>query len=194
MDPMRSIRRIVVLGANGAMGSGSGAVFASAGVPTVFLARSLEKAEAGRARAEQLAKGKIPAKAIRCGTYDQDLAHVVAEADLVFEAGSEDLETKREIFALIDRVRTPGTVVATVSSGLSIADMCAECSDDFRSHFLGVHLFNPPTVIAGTEVIPHAETSREVVEGVRSLLEQTFGRVVVECADTPAFAGNRIGF
>jgi 3-hydroxyacyl-CoA dehydrogenase len=194
MDLMRSIRRIVVLGANGAMGSGSGAVFASAGVPTVFLARSLEKAEAGRARAEQLSKGKIPPKAIRCGTYDSDLARVVAEADLVFEAVSEDLETKREIFALIDRVRTPGTVVATVSSGLSIADMCAECSDDFRSHFLGVHLFNPPTVIAGCEIIPHSTTDREVTAGVRALLEQTFGRVVVECADTPAFAGNRIGF
>src|SRR5438067_1403837 len=131
MDLMRSIRRIVVLGANGAMGSGSGAVFASAGVPTTFLARSLEKAEAGRVRAEQLAKGKIPPKAIRCGTYDADLAAVVAEADLVFEAVSEDLETKREIFALIDRVRTAGTIVATVSSGLSIADMCVDCSDDF---------------------------------------------------------------
>jgi 3-hydroxyacyl-CoA dehydrogenase len=194
MDPMRSIRRIVVLGANGAMGSGSGAVFASAGVPTTFLARSLEKAEAGRTRAEQLAKGKIAAKSIHCGTYDADMARVVAEADLVFEAVSEDLETKREIFALIDRVRAPGSVIATVSSGLSIADMCAECSDDFRRHFLGVHLFNPPTIIAGCELIPHTETDPVVTEGVRALLEQTFGRVVVQCADTPAFAGNRIGF
>src|SRR5512135_1220170 len=103
MDPMRSIRRIVVLGANGAMGSGSGAVFASAGVPTTFLARSLEKAETGRARAEQLAKGKIPPKSIHCGTYDADLTRVVADADLVFEAVSEDIETKREVFELIDR-------------------------------------------------------------------------------------------
>ncbi len=191
---MRSIRKIVVLGANGAMGSGSGAVFACAGVPTVFLARSLEKAEAGRARAEQLAKGKLPPKSIRCGTYDDDLAHVVAEADLIFEAVAEDLETKRHVFAVIDRVRAPGTIVATVSSGLSISAMCAERSEDFRHHFLGVHLFNPPTVIVGCEIVPHADTSREVVDDVRELLEQTFGRVVVECADTPAFAGNRIGF
>jgi 3-hydroxyacyl-CoA dehydrogenase len=191
---MRSIRKIVVLGANGAMGSGSGAVFACAGVPTVFLARSLEKAEAGRARAEQLAKGKLPPKSIRCGTYDDDLAHVVGEADLIFEAVSEDLDTKRQVFGVIDRVRAPGTIVATVSSGLSISAMCAERSEDFRRHFLGVHLFNPPTVIVGCEIVPHDETSREVVDDVRALLEQTFGRVVVECADTPAFAGNRIGF
>jgi 3-hydroxyacyl-CoA dehydrogenase len=191
---MRPIRKIVVLGANGAMGSGSGAVFASAGIPTVFLARSLEKAEAGRTRAEQLAKGKVAPKSISLGTYDSDLAHVVAEADLIFEAVAEDIETKRSVFALIDKVRTPGSIVATVSSGLSIAQMCAECSDDFRKHFLGVHLFNPPTVITGTEIIPHAETDRAVVELMRQVLEATFGRVVIECNDTPAFAGNRIGF
>jgi 3-hydroxyacyl-CoA dehydrogenase len=191
---MKSIRKIVVLGANGAMGSGSGAVFACAGIPTVFLARSLEKAEAGRTRAEQLAKGKLAPKTIHCGTYDDDLARVVADADLVFEAVSEDLATKREVFAMIDRVRSPGTIVATVSSGLSIAAMCVGLGEDFRRHFLGVHLFNPPTVILGCEIVPHPATDRAVVDGVRELLEQTFGRVVVECADTPAFAGNRIGF
>jgi 3-hydroxyacyl-CoA dehydrogenase len=191
---MRPIRKIVVLGANGAMGSGSGAVFASAGIPTVFLARSLEKAEAGRARAEQLAKGKVAPKSIAIGTYDADLAHTVAEADLVFEAVAEDLATKREVFTLIDRVRAPGSIIATVSSGLSIAEMCASCSEDFRRNFLGVHLFNPPTVITGTEIIPHDETDRTVVEQMRQVLEATFGRVVIECRDTPAFAGNRIGF
>jgi 3-hydroxyacyl-CoA dehydrogenase len=191
---MRPIRKIVVLGANGAMGSGSGAVFATAGVPTVFLARTLDKAEAGRQRAEQLAKGKVAPNMITVGTYDSDLGHVVAGADLVFEAVSEQLDIKRQVFALIDRVRAPGSIVATVSSGLSIAAMCADRSDDFRAHFLGIHLFNPPTVIAGTEIIPHAGTDPAVVAQMRQVLEAMFGRVVIECADTPAFAGNRIGF
>jgi 3-hydroxyacyl-CoA dehydrogenase len=176
------------------MGSGSGAVFAAAGIPTTFLARSLEKAEAGRTRAEQLAKGKVPAKSISIGTYDSDLAKAVGEADLVFEAVAEDLPTKQQVFALIDRVRAPGSIVATVSSGLSIARMCAGCSADFRKHFLGVHLFNPPTLITGTEIIPHDDTAPAVVEEMRHILEATFGRVVIECKDTPAFAGNRIGF
>ena len=191
---MRSIRKIVVLGANGAMGSGSGALFAMAGVPTVFLARTREKAEAGRARAEQLAKGKLSPNTIGVGTYDSDLAHVVADADLIFEAVSEELETKRQVFAVIDRVRAPGSIIATVSSGLSIASMCADRSDDFRKHFLGVHLFNPPTVITGTEIIAHPGTDRAVVEAMKNVLEATFNRIVIECADTPAFAGNRIGF
>jgi 3-hydroxyacyl-CoA dehydrogenase len=176
------------------MGSGSGAVFAAAGIPTTFLARTLDKAEAGRARAEQLAKGKIAPSMIAVGTYDCDLAKTVSEADLIFEAVAEDLETKQQVFGLIDRARAPGSIVATVSSGLSIAAMAEGRSEDFRRHFLGVHLFNPPTLITGTEIIPHAGTDREVVEMMRQVLEATFGRVTIECADTPAFAGNRIGF
>src|SRR5215470_6527735 len=102
---MRSVRKVVILGANGAMGSGSGAVFAAAGIPTVFLARTQDKAEAGRARAEQLTKGKIAPGTISCGTYASDLGHALADADLVLEAVAEDTTTKRALFALIDRLR-----------------------------------------------------------------------------------------
>src|SRR5213079_1307892 len=105
---MRPIRKIVVLGANGAMGSASGAVFAAAGIPTVFLARTIEKAEAGRTRAEQITKGN--ASGIRCGSY-ADLPGALAGADLVFEAVAEGMAAKREMFALIDGLREPSTIV-----------------------------------------------------------------------------------
>ncbi len=190
----RSIRKVVILGANGAMGSGSGAVFAAAGIPTVFLARTLEKAEAGRARAEQLAKGKITPSSISCGTYSSDLGHALADADLVFEAVSEDIATKREVFALIERLRNEHAIVATVSSGLSIGSMCADRSASFQRNFLGIHFFNPPTVILGCELIPHAGTDPGVVAVVRDFLTVVAGREVVETRDTPAFAGNRLGF
>jgi 3-hydroxyacyl-CoA dehydrogenase len=191
---MRSIRKVVVLGANGAMGSASGAVFAAAGIPTVFLARTLDKAEAGRARAEQLAKSAVAPDAISCGTYASDLGHALADADLVFEAVAEDLATKRELFSLIDRLRNADTIVATGSSGLSIRSLCAGLSAGFRRNFLGVHLFNPPTAIVGCELIPHASTDPGVVAIVRDFLTASAGREVVETSDTPAFAGNRVGF
>ena len=191
---MRSIRKIVVLGANGAMGSGSGAVFAAAGIPTVFLARTLEKAEAGRARAEQLTKGKASADTIHCGTYSADLGHALADADLIFEAVSEDPAAKREVFALIDKLRKADSIVATVSSGLSIAGMCAGFSESLRKNFLGIHFFNPPTIIVGCELIAHTGTDPGVVAIVRDFLTNIVGREVVETADTPAFAGNRLGF
>jgi 3-hydroxyacyl-CoA dehydrogenase len=191
---MKSIRKIVVLGANGAMGAGSGAVFAAAGIPTTFLARTLEKAEAGRDRAIALGKGTIDAALIACGAYASDLGHALADADLVLEAVSEDLAVKRELFAVIDRLRIHETIVATVSSGLSIATICAERSASFRRNFLGIHLFNPPTIIRGCELIAHDGTDPGVVAVVRDFLANRCNREVIECSDTPAFAGNRVGF
>lgn len=194
MARTRSIRKVVVLGANGAMGAGSAAVFAAAGLPTVLLARTLEKAEAGRARIEQLGKGKIPLDKLECGSYEGDLGRFLGDADLVLECVAEDLAVKRALLAQVDRHRAPDTIVATVSSGLSIGGLCAERSSGFRSHFLGIHLFNPPTVIVGCELVPHAMTDPGVVAVVRDFLATTARREVVETRDTPAFAGNRLGF
>jgi 3-hydroxyacyl-CoA dehydrogenase len=190
----KQIRNVVVLGANGAMGSGSGAVFAAAGIPTVFLARTKEKADAGRARAESMVKSTAISRFITTGSYDADLERAVAAADLVFEAVAEDLETKRTFFARVDKARKQDAIVATVSSGLSIAAMCAGQSESFRRNFLGIHFFNPPTMIVGCELIPHAGTDPAVTTFVRELLAGQLGREVIETADTPAFAGNRVGF
>jgi len=190
----RRVRKVAVLGANGAMGSGSGEIFAADGIETVFLARDHEKAREGLERAQSMAKSEKLADFIKLGTYGKELETAVAEADLIFEALAEDLPLKQEFFERVDRHRRPGSIVATVSSGLSIAAMAKGRSEDFRKHFLGIHLFNPPNVITGCEVIPHAETSPEVLSFVVELLEKRLGRKVVQTADLPAFAGNRVGF
>jgi 3-hydroxyacyl-CoA dehydrogenase len=183
-----TIRNIVVLG-NGTMGSGAAALFGAAGLRTTLVARTHDKAKAGSARADQLAKRACN---VATAVYDQ-LPDVLAGADLVLEAVAEDLDAKRQAYAIIDRLRAPRTIVATVSSGLSIAELCAGRSAGFASHFLGIHLFNPPTAIAGCELIPHRGTDDAVIVAARELLA-ALGREVVETADTPAFAGNRIGF
>ena len=190
----RTIDKVVVLGANGAMGAGSGETFAAAGIRTVFLARTRDKARQGVARAEKMAKSDAIARLISVGSYDEDLAREVGDADLVFEAVAEDLATKREIFAAVDAARRPDALVATVSSGLSIAAMAAGRSDSFARHFLGIHLFNPPNVIVGCEVIPHAGTDRDLTGFVVGWLTGALGRRVVVTSDTPAFCGNRVGF
>ncbi len=190
----RQIRKVVVLGANGAMGAGSGEVFAAAGIETTFLARTRDKAIEGQKRAEKLAKSSAISRFIRVGSYDEDLARVVPEADLVFEAVSEDLALKRVYFEKVDKLRRPDAIVATVSSGLSIASMAAVGGASFARHFLGIHFFNPPNVIVGCELIPHAGTDPLVVADVTELLNERLGRELVRTSDTPAFCGNRVGF
>jgi 3-hydroxyacyl-CoA dehydrogenase len=190
----RRIRKVVVLGANGAMGSGSGEVFAAAGIHTVFLARTRDKAREGQERAEKLAKADALSRFISIGSYDEDLEREVADADLIFEAVGEELDLKRRFFSRIDARRKPDAIVATVSSGLSIAGMCLGLSASFRRHFLGIHFFNPPNVIVGCELVPHAQTDPQVAAFVWDLLTQTLGRELIKTSDTPAFLGNRVGF
>jgi 3-hydroxyacyl-CoA dehydrogenase len=190
----RQVRKVVVLGANGAMGAGSGEVFAAAGIETTFLARTRDKAIEGQRRAEKLAKSTAVSRFIRTGSYEQDLARAVADADLVFEAVSEDLALKRVYLEQIAALRRPDAIVATVSSGLSIAAMAAVGDKGFASHFLGIHFFNPPNVIVGCELIPHAGSDPEVVADVEALLRGRLARELVRTSDTPAFCGNRVGF
>lgn len=189
----RQVHKVVVLGGNGTMGAGAGAVFAAAGIRTVLLARTRDKARHGLARVEQMAKSEVIGRAISLGSYDE-LARELADADLVIEAVSEQLAIKRALFEDVDRHRRADAVIATVSSGLSIAAMCAGRSRGFLRHFLGIHFFNPPTVITGCELIPHADTDPTVVAEVAALLAGRLGRALVRTADTPAFAGNRVGF
>lgn len=184
----------MVLGANGAMGAGSGEVFAAAGIPTVFLARTRDKAREGLKRAEKMAKSEAISRFISVGSYDEDLEREVADADLIFEAVSEEMALKRVYFERIDKVRKTDAIVATVSSGLSIAAMTEGRSPGFARHFLGIHFFNPPNVIIGCELIPHAGTDTAVTAYVAELLSGKLGRELVETTDSPAFCGNRVGF
>ncbi|MBK7584540.1 MAG: 3-hydroxyacyl-CoA dehydrogenase family protein [Myxococcales bacterium] len=191
---MKEIRKVVVLGANGTMGAGASGLFAARGFEVTMLARTVDKAHQGLGKVKEALRTDVLAKSVRSGSYERDLERAVAEADLIFEAVSEEMSVKRPFLERVDKARTAGSVVATVSSGLSIAEMCAGLSDDLQRHFMGMHLFNPPHVIVGTEMIPGAKTDREVFQAMCLLAKRRLGRAVVECRDMPAFAGNRVGF
>ncbi|MGO9603412.1 MAG: 3-hydroxyacyl-CoA dehydrogenase family protein [Candidatus Binataceae bacterium] len=189
-----NIRRVVIIGANGTMGAGAGGVFAGAGFDVTMLARERDKAEAGIRAAQNAARANAVADRMTVGTYDGDLARAVSESDLIFESLAEDLALKRHFFELVDKHRRSHTVVSTGSSGLSIAEMARGRSDSFRKHFLGIHLFNPPHVIVGTETIPGPDSDPAMVKAIVALLAGRLGRKVIITKDRPAFVGNRVGF
>jgi len=189
----RGIERVVVLGANGTMGYGSAALFTQAVPQVTFLARTRKKAEEGLAAA--IAQVRSPTVASRASVGDYgDLESAVAEADLVFEALSEDAEIKREMFDRVEGARRDDSLVASVTSGLSIAGLAEGRSESFRQHFVGLHFFNPPNVIVGTELIAGPDTLPEVLDFLEAFGRIRLGREMVRTADTPAFAGNRVGF
>ena len=190
---MREIKKVGILGASGNMGSTSGAVFAGAGIPCIFFARTREKAEKGIEHAMNAVRSSVIKDYIIPRTYD-DLEKEIPGCDWVFEALAEDFRIKQEFFGRIDNVRKPGTIVSSVSSGLSILDMVEETSLDFKAHSLGTHFYNPPTKLFANELIFHPQNNVEFREFISKFCAQVLRRVNIETFDTPGFAGNRIGF
>ncbi len=190
----RKIERVVVLGANGTMGFGSAALFTMAVPEVTFLARTKAKAEEGLAAAIKQVRSPTVSQRAKVGDYEHDLESAVADADLIFEALAEDLAIKNEMFDRVEKARREDSIIATVTSGLSINSLCEGRSDSFRKHFLGLHFFNPPNVIVGTELIPGRDTDPGIVDFVDAFAQLRLGREMVRTFDTPAFAGNRVGF
>jgi 3-hydroxyacyl-CoA dehydrogenase len=115
----------------------------------------------------------------------------VGEADWIVEAVVERLDIKQQLMARVEKVRKPGSIVSTNTSGIPIKDIAAGRSDDFQAHFLGTHFFNPPRYLKLLEVIPHAKTKPEVVGFMKEFGTRTLGKGVVICKDTPNFIANR---
>ena len=190
---MKDIKKVAVLGASGNMGSLSGGIFAQNHIPVKFFARTLEKAEAGKKAAVSQSRSEIIGNYIECFSYD-DLEKEIADCDWIFEGLAEDMEIKNEYFARVDKARKSGSIVSTVSSGLSINGMAAERSDDFKAHFMGTHFYNPPGKLPANELIFADQVPNDLKQFVIEYCEKILRRVNIETHDTAAFAGNRIGF
>jgi 3-hydroxyacyl-CoA dehydrogenase len=189
----RPLEHVVVLGANGTMGYGAAALFSQAIPRVTFLARSREKAQEGLQAAIRQVRSETVANRADVGSYEEIDAKL-ASADLVFEALTEDFALKKQMFDRIEKARRADAIVATVTSGLSINELAEGRSESFRRHFVGLHLFNPPNVIVGTELIAGRDSDPALVDFVEAFSRVRLGREIVRTHDTPAFAGNRVGF
>ncbi len=186
--------KVALLGANGTMGPPTAVMFATGGLDVVMLARDMDKAREAIRDAQEAARVEAITERLTPGAYAADLQRAVGEAGLVFESLAENLALKREFLAKIDRSRGPDCIIATGSSGLSITEMARGRSDSFRRNFLGIHFFQPPNMLAGAELIPHAETDPAVTKRLATLLATKLGRKVIVTRDRPAFVANRVGF
>jgi 3-hydroxyacyl-CoA dehydrogenase len=213
---VKRIQRAAVLG-SGVMGSGIAAHLANVGIPTLLLdivPRELTKEEEAKGLTlehkevrnrlvnqalQKLLKQKpapLMSKSnlalIEVGNFEDDF-HRLAEVDWIIEVVVENLEIKKSVFARVDEVRKPGTIVSSNTSGISIEAMAEGRSEDFKKHFLGTHFFNPPRYLKLLEIIPTKDTAPEVVSYMKTFGEEVLGKGVVMAKDTPNFIANRIG-
>jgi 3-hydroxyacyl-CoA dehydrogenase len=189
-----TISRAVVIG-SGTMGGGIAAHFANAGIPVYLLdvTQTIVKASLERLKKNTPAAFVTPETAglVTIGSLDEHESWI-GEGDWIIEAIVENLDAKRELVRRIDRLRKRGSIVTSNTSGIPIASIAAEASDDFKAHFLGTHFFNPPRYMKLLEIIPTPDTRPDVTDFVRSFAEARLGKSVVLCKDTPNFIANRL--
>ncbi|HOB86388.1 MAG TPA: 3-hydroxyacyl-CoA dehydrogenase/enoyl-CoA hydratase family protein [Bacillota bacterium] len=213
---VKEIRKVAVLGA-GVMGATIAAHLANVGLPVYLLdivPRQLtpeeEKAgltlESPAVRNRLATAGKNGLLALKPsplyqksaidlitpGNFEDDMDKL-KECDWIVEVIVENIEIKKKVFKNVENHWTPGTIVSSNTSGLSINEMVSENSPEFRKYFLGTHFFNPPRYMKLLELIPCRETSPEVLKYMHRFCEKVLGKGVVFAKDTPNFIANRIG-
>ena len=182
----------------GTMGSGIVEVAARNGLRVVAQEASPDLVEAGRSRVEGsmdrgVARGKLDEAtreaASAAVTWTTDLGDL-AGCDLVLEAVPENLAMKLEIFGVLDRVLDPSAIMATNTSSIPIIDVAMGTTRP--QQVLGMHFFNPATVMKLVEVISTQLTAPEVTEAATAFATDTLGKRVVAAPDRAGFVVNKL--
>ena len=190
------MEQIFVIGA-GTMGLDIAQTFAQAGYKAVvrdvnneILARANERLQGGlkkRVARGKLAQQEADALLSRI-SFTTELAPA-KEAALVIEAIVERAEIKKSVFQELDGICPDGTIFASNTSSISITDIASATKRPDR--FIGMHFFNPATVMKLVEVIRGVGTSEETFAAVERLA-RAIGKEPVEVQEGPGFVVNRI--
>jgi 3-hydroxyacyl-CoA dehydrogenase len=212
----RKINKVAVIG-SGIMGSGIACHFANIGVEVLLLdivPKTINEKESkkGWTLDDEAVRNRIVnnnlnnaiksnpaplyhskfANRISTGNLEDDISRI-AEVDWIIEVVVERLDIKQQIFERIEEYRKPGALVTSNTSGIPIALMNENRSEDFQKHFAVTHFFNPPRYLKLFEVVPGPNCNAEVTSFLIDYGTRYLGKQSVLAKDTPAFIGNRIG-
>jgi 3-hydroxybutyryl-CoA dehydrogenase len=190
------VKKIGVIGC-GLMGSGIVEVAAKNGMDVSFVEVSDEKVQKQRGRIEQsinkaVEKGKLAKEDAEAAlgriSGGTDIGSA-ADAHLVIEAITEDLDTKLDIFRRLSEITGDDVVLASNTSSMPIGEMAAATNRPDR--VLGMHFFNPVPVMKLLELVRGLETSDETLEFARGMGER-LGKTVVVSKDRAGFIVNAL--
>jgi 3-hydroxybutyryl-CoA dehydrogenase len=191
-----SLSRIGVIGA-GTMGNGVAQICAAAGLAVVMV----DVSDAALGRGMDAIAGSLDrlVKKDKLSATQRDavLARVspttdyarLADADVVIEAATENLEIKRRILGQAAKLIRPAAILATNTSSISITELAAAISRPER--FIGMHFFNPVPVMPLVELIRGLLTSEATRTRAADFIGAV-GKTAINVKNTPGFAVNRI--
>ncbi len=194
---MSEVRTIAVIGA-GIMGRGIAYAAALGGYRTILedllpnaLRRAGDEIKANFDKGVEL--GKLSAEdanaAIGRMEYASTPEEAAREAELVIEAVPEEMESKIEIFTLLDKACRPDTILASNTSSLSITEIA---SVTYRAKkCIGMHFFNPVPKMKLLEIVRALETDEDTVQKCAEVGRRMKKEVVV-IKESPGFITSRI--
>jgi 3-hydroxybutyryl-CoA dehydrogenase len=193
---MSGIHKIAILG-GGQMGAGIAEAAASRGIEVTMIKATPGPSDKARAGIEKslnrlAEKGKLTtdqAKGIIGRIHFTDKMEAAADADLFIESIVEDIEVKKKKFAEADKIVKPLGILASNTSTLCITEMQKATKRPER--FVGLHFFNPATMMKLVEVIPTDSTRASVTVDVVAFVEH-IGKTPVLVKDKTGFIVNRL--
>ncbi|SHF66507.1 3-hydroxyacyl-CoA dehydrogenase [Jatrophihabitans endophyticus] len=198
VEGARPVAKVGVVG-SGTMATGIIEVFAKAGFDVTFVTRGSDKndkvvAAITKSLDKAVGRGKL-------GEADRDAALArltpstslddLAGVQLVVEAVVEDLKVKQTLFANLDDITAPGTVLATTTSSLPVIECAAATSRP--ADVIGMHFFNPAAVMKLVEVVTTVSTAPDVEATVLDVCTR-IGKHAVRCGDRAGFIVNTLLF
>jgi 3-hydroxybutyryl-CoA dehydrogenase len=192
-----NVRTITVLGA-GTMGHGVAHAAASSG----FVTRLYDVSDAQLAKARQAVDG-ILRKAVELGKMtaaeadaalarletSSDVAHALADSDLVIETAPERIDIKMQLFGAIEAHAPADAIVASNTSALSITEMAGTLTDPSR--VAGMHFFNPVHKMKLIEIVRALESSERSLETIADV-SRRMGKETVLVREAPGFITSRV--
>lgn len=188
--------KVLIIGA-GQMGLDIGHVMAKAGHQVIFrdmteeiLANSMAKLQKGIDKLVGKGKYTEETKAtILANVSTSTDINAAADCDLIVEAIVEKIEVKKAVFAELDKICKPETIFATNTSSISITEIASATSRPDK--VVGMHFFNPATVMKLVEVIKGHETSDETRDFVYNMSVE-IGKDPIDVKEGPGFVVNKI--
>ncbi len=194
----RDIQRVGVIGL-GTMGAGIVEVLARNGLSVIAIEQDEDGLKRGRRHLEQssaraVAGGKLTAEEqtelLERVRYDVDLG-VLTDVQLVVEAVPESLQAKKQIFARLDEVCPPDTILATNTSSLSVTEIAVATGRPGK--VVGLHFFNPAPVMKLVEIVRSVVTEPDVITDVEQFAAG-LGKTDVTIGDRAGFVANALLF
>jgi 3-hydroxybutyryl-CoA dehydrogenase len=195
---VKTLHKVCVLGA-GTMGAGIAQWFAQSGVSAELsdvdidaCTKALNNIHASWSKLES--KGKFTAKQVK--NFKENLTvcqsdNFSKDADLCIEAIVESLEIKVSVFKKLHNHFNENTVLASNTSSIPIDAMAKELPKSRRSQFVGLHFFNPATIMKLVEVIGGHYSDKDLCKSLASWFLSK-GKKPARCSDGPGFIVNRV--